>query len=96
VPPPVASSVLESSYVQRWEDVADGFLTRQDEVVARLTAMREAAIKERERKWEASAPKTNSKYKFAKPLPDFFTRQAMAAERTKMSFEERLEALKDL
>ncbi len=82
--------------MQRWEEVAEGFLTRQDEVVARVKAAQEAAQKERERVADREKVKLNTKYKFSKPLPDFWTRQMAAMERQKMTFEERLEALKDL
>jgi rubredoxin len=78
---------------QSWEAVADSFLTRQDEVVERVKAAAEAARKERDRVEAKQAPKLNKPYKFSKPLPDFFTRQAQANERTKLSFEERLEMM---
>jgi hypothetical protein len=80
---------------QRWEDVAEEFLTRQDEVVTRLAEAAKAAAADRERVFNREKPKL-TKYKFAKPLPDFFTRQASAVERRNMTFDERYDALKDL
>jgi len=80
----------------RWEEVATNFLTRQEEVVQRLAAAAEAAKKERERVEAREKPKLNKAYKFSKPLPDFWTRQMQAVERVNLTFEERLEKLKDL
>ncbi len=81
--------------LQSWETVAESFLTRQDEVVERVKAAAEAARKERERQEEKQKPKLNKPYKFSKPLPDFWTRQMQAVERTKLSFDERLEMMQN-
>jgi rubredoxin len=81
--------------VLKWEEVGDAFLARQAEVVERLAAAAEAARAERDRKLPAGKP-AMSKYKFSKPLPDFFSRQAAMLERRNMTFEERLDALKEV
>lgn len=80
----------------RWVDVADGFFARNDEAVARIAAAVAAAEAERNRVAEKEKPKPKKAYKFSKPLPDFFTRQAAAAERLTLTFEDRLERMQDL
>lgn len=78
-----------------WEECAEHFFERQQECLDKLDARRaiaEAEQKKMQTKVDAIALKANP-YKFSKPLPDFYARQAAALEAKNMSFEERMAAM---
>lgn len=64
--------------------------------MTRVKEAQDAARAERDRAIEKQKPKASKPYKFSKPLPDFFARQAAAVEKKMMTFDERLEALQEL
>ena len=82
--------VEEAIDVPVWDDVAEDFFARQDEVIERLKA-REAEMEARKNDKTSLVQRIKTKpYKFSKPLPPFFERQAAAAARSSLTFEERL------
>lgn len=74
-----------------WEDVQDHFFERQQECLDKLEARRTLAEEEAKKmatKLESATLKALP-YKFSKPLPDFYTRQAQSLEAKNRTFDER-------
>ena len=83
--------VDESITVPHWDDVADEFFKRQEGVALRLKAREaDAAAKAADRSVSMVKALKARPYKFSQPLPSFFERQAAAAARGSLTFEERL------
>lgn len=90
--------VNEPIPVPHWSDVADEFFKRQEDVALRRKAHEaEAAAKAAEaavsmgKHWQLKA----KPYRFSQPLPSFHERQAAAAARGALTFEERLATYSD-
>lgn len=88
--------VNEPIPVPHWSDVADEFFKRQEDVALRRKAHEaEAAAKAAEAAVSFVKQLKAKPYRFSQPLPSFHERQAAAAARGALTFEERLATYSD-
>ena len=79
-----------------WREVEGSFFERMEEFKERHEATLKRLEEERQRRMAAEAaamqgiPKLNTRYEPKNPMPSFYERQQMAADRKKLSFEERV------
>jgi len=87
--------VEEDIVMPDWELCAEHFFERQQECIDKLDKRKADADAEAKKMSEkvAVAQIKSNPYKFSKPLPDFYARQAASLEAKNMTFDERLAAM---